>query len=96
MRDKYIESLKVSVCLVKFKKKDGSLRKMYCTLKEDMMNFPDSPLKKVLTESPTKNIVVWDIENKGWRSFWLNLLRRMKVVMITTSLVRSLSQKVSL
>jgi hypothetical protein len=69
MRDKYIESLKVSVCLVKFKKKDGSLRKMYCTLKEDMMNFPDSPLKKVLTESPTKNIVVWDIENKGWRSF---------------------------
>jgi len=69
MRDKYLKALKETVCFVEFTKKDGSLREMYCTLKEDLMELPDRPLKKVTPEVATGPLSVWDLENKGWRSF---------------------------
>ena len=62
----YVSDLKNNKCTVVFTKVNGEVRRMLCTLKEDLL-----PEKQ--TESDRKvneNIVsVWDIENSGWRSF---------------------------
>jgi hypothetical protein len=64
---------------VTFTKKDGTVRRLVCTLREEVIN--DKFAKTDLNVSPiydapknwdmhiTTNFAVWDIENDGWRSF---------------------------
>jgi hypothetical protein len=53
-----------------FVKKDGTERQLICTLKPDLL-----PVQTDLEEAVQKKtanpdvLAVWDIENKGWRSF---------------------------
>ena len=52
-----------------FTKADGSERTMKCTLKSDLL--PVVEIKegaKVKVENP-EVLSVWDLDNKGWRSF---------------------------
>ena len=69
-----LEMLRESICEVTFKKVDGELRVMPCTLKSDVL-----PAKPVLSESETVKtrvkapgvISVWSLDRKEWRSFRL-------------------------
>lgn len=72
-RDEVVKLLKESVCTVKFTKKDGSLRIMKATLKEDIVK----PLTSATTSTRRSNpnqICVVDTEIDAWRSFNLDTL----------------------
>lgn len=62
--------LKAEECIVEFTKKDGTRRRMRCTLKPDLL--PQVELTegtKERTITATDNIPVYDTEANGWRSF---------------------------
>ena len=64
------EKLRENILSVVFVKKDGTERKMKCTLRGDMI-----PDLRETTESAQKrtrseeNLAVWDLEKEAWRSF---------------------------
>jgi hypothetical protein len=64
---------------VSFIKKDGSLRVMNCTLLEKYL----PPLMED-AETTTKDnpdvLAVWDIDNNGWRSFRLDSITEVRIV----------------
>lgn len=62
------EHLKAGVVTVKFKKKDGTVRDMKCTLKEDLVVSYDkkSEKKKTISEDVCS---VFDLDKNEWRSF---------------------------
>jgi hypothetical protein len=53
---------------VTFLKKDGSERKMQCTLLSEEIPTDMVPKGTKKTQS-TETIAVFDVENQGWRSF---------------------------
>ena len=65
-RRKIIKRLLSGIWIVAFKKVDGSMREMKCSLMEEYVgreNQKDSKKK-------SKEVIpVWDIDSKGWRSF---------------------------
>ena len=72
MREELITKLKENVCLVSFKKKDGTNRKMKCTLKESIVPkaTKEDPLSQKKIRALNEEVVpVWDVEKEGWRSF---------------------------
>lgn len=71
-RDNLLKDLREMACEVHFKKVDGSIRNMRCSLREDLLPQGSDP--KHLDEQHAKPenkdvIVVWDLEKNGWRSF---------------------------
>jgi hypothetical protein len=66
--DKIIALLKEHECYVTFKKKDGSLRTMFCTLKPEKLPLVEEGIKKVHTPCE-RTISAYDLEANGWRSF---------------------------
>ena len=59
-----------NVVNVLFVKKDGTERKLICTLKPDLLPVQTDLEEAVQKKTPNPNVLaVWDIENKGWRSF---------------------------
>jgi hypothetical protein len=60
-------SLHERVMLVTFKKVDGSLRDLKCSLRADLL--PPTVKETVTTERSGDAIRVYDLENSGWRSF---------------------------
>lgn len=62
------ELLKDGVIEVKFTKKDGSLRVMKCTLKEDLIPTEHAPKGTGKVKTSGDVISVFDVENNGWRS----------------------------
>lgn len=55
---------------VLFTKKDGTERKMLCTLKPDLLPAQTDLEEAVQKKTPNPAVLaVWDIENQGWRSF---------------------------
>lgn len=72
MREELITKLKENVCLVSFKKKDGTNRKMKCTLKESIVPkaTKEDPLSQKKIRALNEEVIpVWDVEKEGWRSF---------------------------
>ena len=63
--------LKVSteVIAVQFEKKDGTIRALNCTLRAEMLPEQTDPEEHVQRKVSTEVIAVWDLEEKGWRSF---------------------------
>lgn len=53
---------------VTFTKKDGSERKMTCTLKEDKIPSEKAP-KNAKKSQSKESIAVFDVEKQDWRSF---------------------------
>jgi hypothetical protein len=71
-----LELLHESVCEVTFKKVDGELRVMQCTLKADLLPVKqtlteDSALKTPRTKAPGV-ISAWSLDRQDWRSFRIN------------------------
>ena len=59
-------------CQVKFKKVNGDLRDMTCTLKEDIIpsaTKTDPMSQKKIRAINDEVIPVWDVKAEGWRSF---------------------------
>lgn len=69
MRDKndYISILQRNKGKVTFVKKDKSIRTMVCTLRPDLV--PETGGGVATAKSNPDNVVVYDLENKGWRCF---------------------------
>ena len=58
-----------NIVTVDFIKKDGTQRKMRCTLRPDLLP-PQTDLEEVVSKTPNAEVLaVWDLENEGWRSF---------------------------
>lgn len=60
-----VQALNNNIVRVSFKKSDGSVRDMLCTLLEQHIK-----IKTVSRNSVPRNVItVWDVEKDAWRSF---------------------------
>jgi hypothetical protein len=69
------ENLSKCVAEITFNKVDGSARTMYCTLMSDYLpeqNAIDENVRHVPRKDNDNTLAVWDMDNKGWRSFRLD------------------------
>lgn len=78
------ESLKTllqnEMAVITFTKKDGTVRKMKCSLKKDFLPpIPEGYIEKSgnINESVLN---VWDLEAHGWRSFRLDSLTSVTII----------------
>ena len=71
MYDDIIKDLREGICRVTFTKKDGTERKMKCTLSEKHMPKVEfSKDAEAPKKEPNKEVVkCWDLEKEAWRSF---------------------------
>jgi hypothetical protein len=65
-KESITEELHKRILDIQFVKKDGSLREMRCTLKEEYL--PTAKKESTKKDNPDV-LTVWDIDNDGWRSF---------------------------
>ena len=78
-QNEILEALKNGILNVEFTKKDGSLRKLICTLSED--KIPED--KKPKNVGITKNNAVlpdFDMENNSWRSFRWDSIQKIDIL----------------
>jgi hypothetical protein len=62
--------LQTGIAEVNFVKKDGTQRKLLCTLMPSELPAQTDLEEAVQKKTPNPDVLaVWDIENKGWRSF---------------------------
>lgn len=64
--------LRDNVVEIDFVKKNGEERKMRCTLSVDKFDYE---FKDGEREIPENLLVVWDLENAGWRSMLVENIR---------------------
>lgn len=79
-REQYIELLQAGEVSVTFKKKDGEVRTIRCSLNEDLL--PPKPQVEFKVEQSDRNthieqIRVFDLDSMSWKSFIID-----KVIMI--------------
>ena len=70
-RDHIVRDLRLGNVEVLFTKKDGSERKMLCTL----VNIPTEHQPKNEVEYTDETVRVFDVEKQGWRSFRLDSVK---------------------
>lgn len=70
-RNEYLKTtLKAATLSVVFVKKDGTERTLLCTLNSNLLPAQTDLEEAVQKKTPNADVlVVWDLENKGWRSF---------------------------
>ena len=70
-RNDYLKNLlREKTVQVVFIKKDGTERKMLCTLNPDLLPVQTDLEEAVQKKAPNPDVLaVWDLEAKGWRSF---------------------------
>lgn len=62
--------LQTGIANVTFLKKDGTERKLLCTLLPSELPAQTDLEEAVQKKTPNPEVLaVWDLENKGWRSF---------------------------
>jgi hypothetical protein len=62
-------NLRENIVQVTFIKKDGTERKMRCTLRPDLLP-QQTDIEEAVSKTPSATVLaVWDLENEGWRSF---------------------------
>ena len=75
-----LEKLHSSRCWVTFKKVNGDMRTMWCTLqKEYLPEQKDIEEVLVKPEDEPKAIAVWDLEKQAWRSFRIESMVRFEI-----------------
>ena len=70
-RNDYLKNaLHNGVVEVLFLKKDGTERRLICTLKADLLPAQTDLEEAVQKKTPNPDVLaVWDVEANGWRSF---------------------------
>lgn len=62
---------------IEFEKKDGTLRKLFCTLSES--KIPAEKMPKGTGKAKNDEILaVFDVENDGWRSFRWDSIKKIE------------------
>jgi BioD-like phosphotransacetylase family protein len=75
------DSLSNNLAKVIFKKMDGTMREMNCTLMESYIPQKTTPVvPHVPRVSNDEVLAVWDIDNSGWRSFRLDSVVEIKYI----------------
>lgn len=75
-KQKLVEELKTGVFSIEFTKKDGTLRKMRCTLNSKYL--PE--VETTSTRRQSENTVsVWSVDDNGWRSFVVENLKTIQM-----------------
>ena len=77
LRKFLLDVLKTNKVKVTFQKTDGSMRKMYCTLNESVIQSYEKKTDKTRKES-LDVLSVWDVEANGWRSFRLDSVKKIQ------------------
>lgn len=70
------EILQNSIAKVEFVKKDGSIRTMRCTLREDFLPKMDAISSK--RKKSETSLSVWSVDDGGWRSFVVENVRKIE------------------
>jgi hypothetical protein len=60
--------------LIKFEKKDGTIREMKCSLNENVVVPYEKKTDKVKQKND-ETLSVWDVEKNAWRSFQLRSIK---------------------
>ena len=74
----YHTFLKGNVARVKFKKVNGDIRDMRCTLREDLLPAA-IPTAKRQHDTNDEVVAVYDIDAAGWRSFRIDSVIKMDI-----------------
>lgn len=82
-RDRLLKDLREYVIEVTFKKVDGSIRNMRCTL--DSKLLPETYLKeeekeKTFHKENPDVITAWDVQVGGWRSFRIDSVQYAQII----------------
>ena len=75
-----LEKLHSDRCWITFKKVNGDMRTMWCTLQKE--HLPEQKnIEEVLVkpEDEPKSIAVWDLEKKAWRSFRIESMVKFEI-----------------
>lgn len=76
------ENLTNCIAKIVFNKADGSVREMLCTLMTDYL--PPQNVEESVRHLPRKQndnvLAVWDIDNKGWRSFHIDSITNIEYI----------------
>lgn len=67
-KNTFIELFKTGPISIIFTKKDGSERKMICTLKEELIPLCKMPKSKTIYDNINMVVRVFDLEKNAWRS----------------------------
>lgn len=73
-RDWLKSHLAVGPVFITFTKKDGTERKMKCTLQEGTV-VPHEKTTDRVKEENLETLAVWDMEKNAWRSFRLDSIK---------------------
>ncbi len=70
-REEMVMSLSERTCKVVFKKVDGSIRQMRCTLQKDYLPLREERrASESISRSLSSDVIpVWDLQKLAWRSF---------------------------
>jgi hypothetical protein len=71
-RDILLKDLRENVIEVVFQKVNGETRTMHCTLRKDFLPesyVNDEQQEREFHNSNANVLAVWDVKNRGWRSF---------------------------
>ncbi len=88
MIDKATLKDRLTKCAAKvvFRKTDGTMREMTCTLMENFVPSNDEPVIRHLPRAENdKVLAVWDLDNKGWRSFRLDSIDTIEYIGVNTN-----------
>lgn len=66
--DSIRSTLKSNICNIKFTKKNGEIREMVCTLRDDVV-VPHEKTTDRVKQINEEVLAVWDCEKNAWRSF---------------------------
>ena len=86
VKDKFVRSelqsqLQTEILEVTFTKVNGDKRVMNCTLMEGVL--PSSTAEKKADKKINEDILsVWDVDSKGWRSFRMNTVTRVRQIVL--------------
>ena len=67
-----LENLQEHICIVSFTKINGEMRKMRCTLRNDILPKVE-PKENAKSRKVNESVLsVWDVEKNDWRAFRLD------------------------
>ena len=82
-RDVLLKDLREGVMDVSFTKEDGTNRVMRCTLKRQYLPakyLEEETEERAYHKSNPDLLAVWDVQNKGWRSFHISSIQYVQLV----------------
>lgn len=88
-RNEIVKCLLTGPTMVLFEKKDGSVRKMICTLHHKLIPATKEKLND-MSRNPVRSdaaIAAYDLENAGWRSFLVDNVKFFELFKPNTSTV---------